>query len=472
MTTTLLDLSLDVIQLIAHLLDVTEAGRLARVNKSGVNSMAERVPIRSEFSAPRPIRTIIAALERSAARSTLNFNGAVLHRADDEKKFIWCLCDVLLDSKTRVKVLKVARNGLGEASGKALGKALATNTSLTSLDISNNNLCGEELKPLCEALEHNTTLKMLDLNAASSVYGCEMGPQGAAYIAKMLGSNASLTSLNLAGKAGPRLERDHERKRSPTNNTAFAKALAPGIAASTTLTSLDLSWNMVGPEGGVALAGALRANASSLTLLNLVYNQLGPEGGVAIADALRASTASLTSINVGGNQIGQAAALDLIAIFKEHDRMTSVGLALPKNISTPLSFQKIFLHHSPSKNISTSHPLSSKIISASLNNSFSLSLSLSLRKIPPNVATYPPKVATHPPKVATLHRKMSTSLATCHFIASRSEVSHLLFADISTFSNFFFNVSLAIFLGRTFRRRQCVPSVQMQSTCTLKRTLP
>ena len=50
------------------------------------------------------------------------------------------------------------------------------------------------------------------------------------------------------------------------------------------------------------------------------------EGIIAIADALRVSEA-LTSIDVGVNNIGKEAALGLVAIFKEKDRMTSVGLA-------------------------------------------------------------------------------------------------------------------------------------------------
>ena len=49
-------------------------------------------------------------------------------------------------------------------------------------------------------------------------------------------------------------------------NPAIAKSLAAYMAISTSLTSLDLSYNYVGPELGVVMADALKANASLTTV--------------------------------------------------------------------------------------------------------------------------------------------------------------------------------------------------------------
>lgn len=59
----------------------------------------------------------------------------------------------------------------------------------------------------------------------------------------------------------------------PESCLALADALK---AASATLQHLDLADNMVGPEGGSALAEALRLNAS-LRTLQLPQNKIGPE---------------------------------------------------------------------------------------------------------------------------------------------------------------------------------------------------
>ena len=57
---------------------------------------------------------------------------------------------------------------------------------------------------------------------------------------------------------------------------------------------IDLSWNKLGAAGAAALAPAIAVSAS-LTSLNLCSNHIGPDGGKALADALRVN-ASLTSL--------------------------------------------------------------------------------------------------------------------------------------------------------------------------------
>merc|ERR1711988_854885 len=76
-------------------------------------------------------------------------------------------------------------------------------------------------------------------------------------------------------------------------------AFAAGIAASQSLLNVHVSQNLLGPEGGKALASALQTN-TSITTVGVSGNQLGPEGGKAIADALQTNVA-LQSIEIGSN---------------------------------------------------------------------------------------------------------------------------------------------------------------------------
>ena len=77
-------------------------------------------------------------------------------------------------------------------------------------------------------------------------------------------------------------------------DVAGGKALAEALAANTTLSTLILSDNYLGPEGAKALADALLQN-SSLTELSIKGNELGDEGVEAICSALQVNSFFHTS---------------------------------------------------------------------------------------------------------------------------------------------------------------------------------
>ena len=64
-----------------------------------------------------------------------------------------------------------------------------------------------------------------------------------------------------------------------------------------------------------------------LTSLNLDGNIISAEGARAIAEALGSGKAVLTSLDVGGNNLDEEAALGIVKAARQHDRMTSFGLA-------------------------------------------------------------------------------------------------------------------------------------------------
>jgi hypothetical protein len=62
---------------------------------------------------------------------------------------------------------------------------------------------------------------------------------------------------------------------------AYNEALVRLLRGNTTLTTLNIRSNQIGPEGAQALAGALKEN-KTLTTLSLGGNQIGDEGEKAL----------------------------------------------------------------------------------------------------------------------------------------------------------------------------------------------
>lgn len=73
-----------------------------------------------------------------------------------------------------------------------------------------------------------------------------------------------------------------------------------------TLTSLNLAYNLIGPEGAKAIGDALKASPSSvLTRLNLANCSIATEGLLHLCKALETNT-SITHIYLGNNKIGDS----------------------------------------------------------------------------------------------------------------------------------------------------------------------
>lgn len=155
----------------------------------------------------------------------------------------------LEDPKTNVKVLSLYNSFIGVEGGKAIAKALQSNSTMTTLDLSGNFIGDEGAKAIAKALELNTTLTELIL------WSNTIRNQGATAIAKALESNCTLVSLclgwNCIGAEGH-------------------KAIAKALKSNSTLTTLDLSSNTIG-DGGAAIAKALESN-STLVSLRLGWN--------------------------------------------------------------------------------------------------------------------------------------------------------------------------------------------------------
>jgi Ran GTPase-activating protein (RanGAP) involved in mRNA processing and transport len=214
----------------------------------------------------------------------------------------------------------------------ALVDAFSLHSSLTSVALLGNHLGGGALTELLK-LKHEkpalVTLCGLSAGQATADYrGWGLGTQDAELLARELALARSLTSLEAAGNAfGSRgwsaifeaLRDSPQNQISRWNlsgqgiDSKLAEAFAAYVTVSSSLTSLDISANAIGPAGAKEIVGALCV-CCSITDLNLAKNNIcgvDPHGrgtyatyGIqTVAGALRA-LGSLTSLNLQGNLIG------------------------------------------------------------------------------------------------------------------------------------------------------------------------
>ena len=106
---------------------------------------------------------------------------------------------------------------------------------------------------------------------------------------------------------------------------ASAAVLAAVLEANTTLTSLNLFNNNLGPAGAESLATALKTN-KTLTDLYLAGNNLGPAGAESFARALKTNT-TLRNLNLSSNNLGPAGAELPARALKRNKTLTNLYLA-------------------------------------------------------------------------------------------------------------------------------------------------
>ena len=139
--------------------------------------------------------------------------------------------------------------------GKALVGALASNTVLKELDLSNNCIWDNSdgpgfAKELAVGLSENGALETLNISNNDifrSTQSDEAPSAAAKALAHALGRNRSITDLNIA---------------SNWIKTQHIKIIAPAISINRTLTSLNLSSNRLGTEGVKYVTEVVKENVS------------------------------------------------------------------------------------------------------------------------------------------------------------------------------------------------------------------
>ena len=278
----------------------------------------------SRLSVPSLV-VIAKCLERNGWLTSLSLRQ---NRIDAEGAKV--LGDALVANRKLVK-LDLALNELGATGALEIGNALSLNRAISRLDLSRNAIGARGARALAARLKSIRALTEVDLtlNGFGEKGWCALFDtlRGSFYDIAAAAAAAAVSANALALAAGTvapsRIATWGLYNQGLT--PVVAASLARHVAASGSVTRLDLGRNKLGPEGGMALGMAVRASRS-LRHLDLSHNQLGAEGARAVAEGLQAS-ASLTLLDLDGNQIGAEGAGAVAEALLPRSTLTALSLA-------------------------------------------------------------------------------------------------------------------------------------------------
>ena len=144
--------------------------------------------------------------------------------------------------------------------------------SFSQLDLSRNSIGPESFTAICEAVQSNRQTKLASLNIAFN----DIGPVGAKGVAAMVAITGSVTSIDVSSNSidqATSLELIAAMKGKRMVSIGMtscrlgvegAKAMAELVLATPSMTSLDVSWNDMGPEGVNLLTNAVLSHSIPL----------------------------------------------------------------------------------------------------------------------------------------------------------------------------------------------------------------
>ena len=214
--------------------------------------------IGGNIGGPAGVKHVAKMLGVNGGLTALDLSSNNLDDVDDEN--VSAVCEAIQSNKeTKLASLNFKNNNIGPVGANALAAMVAVTGSLTKMSLAENKLEEEGTKAICEALEQNKTLKELDISGGYPSGSNIGGLAGAKHVAKMLGVNSSLTSLDLSNNAlcGMTI---HGGTYTAEGITAIADALRvngslTSLSTSVT-TSCAVSMNM-GPELTLQMASQL-----------------------------------------------------------------------------------------------------------------------------------------------------------------------------------------------------------------------
>ena len=218
--------------------------------------------------------------------------------------------------------LNLERVWICDLGTQVLADFLEINQALTHLNLRHAMVFDSGAIALANALQLNHTLTHLSLPENW------IGFVGACALAASLLSNSGLIYLDLSQNLG---------------GDSVAVVLSKALVSNCVLKFLNMSqWfdctekstpfpdsanvhvEMIGPEGGSALAEALRFNCT-LTYLDLQYNNIGDRGAAALGEVLRTNT-TLKELYLAANKIGETGSEALGKGLQSNRTLTHLNL--------------------------------------------------------------------------------------------------------------------------------------------------
>jgi hypothetical protein len=128
---------------------------------------------------------------------------------------------------------------------------------------------------------------------------------------------------------------------SEINNEIFgdeaAHLIGEALKENTTLTTLDMSWNSIGP-GGIRFVGEALKKNTTLTALDLSWNIVGADETACFIGKMMKENTTLITLNLTGNGIGPDGACFLGEMLKENTTLTTLNLSYNNLLATGTRF--------------------------------------------------------------------------------------------------------------------------------------
>ena len=176
------------------------------------------------------------------------------------------LAEALNNPTTQLQMLELFGNPIGSEGAVAFAGMLATNQSLTKLNISGCSIQGEGAIHLAKAMEGNCTLR--EFNISDNPIGSE----GAIAFADMLSTNKTLAKLDMSG----------------CSIQGGAVCLAKAMEKNSTVSDLVMNYNPLGSEDAAAFASMLKRNQCLKILKLWLYD--GSENALELIESLKHNT--------------------------------------------------------------------------------------------------------------------------------------------------------------------------------------
>lgn len=194
-----------------------------------------------------------------------------------------CLCDSqmrrlgrILETKTCVRDLSIARTQLDTPAKVRLGHAVGRNVGLFQLDLRGSTLGNDGAMYLANSLRHNRSVRILNLSL-NGING-----RGCAVLARALARNRTVTDLDLG---------------SNEVGDAGCGCLSVLIGENCSLRRLRLASNAIGADGAALLFLALRTN-SQLQSLDVADNDRIGDVGMAVLSEVLILNHTLTELTL------------------------------------------------------------------------------------------------------------------------------------------------------------------------------
>eukprot|EP00903_Cladosiphon_okamuranus_P010991 g10380.t1 len=225
-------------------------------------------------------------------------------------------------TRLRINVVRVDLSGnrMRRKSGYRIADMLLLNKTIKDLNLSTNALDSGAAKEIFYAARKNQVLERLDMS------NNKIGPEVASSLAGMVMKNRYLTYLDVSDN-----QMGERRFWKPTGEIVHVPSAGPALGDALrynrTLSVLKVKGNLFGADTGHAFASGV-ARHRSLTWLDLSANLILPEGGKALALHLNSDKRStLTRLDVSNNHLGKKAAKLFSATLKRNRTLRHLDLS-------------------------------------------------------------------------------------------------------------------------------------------------